>query len=62
MLSKSYQQYAIVAADSAQTLTELLNALNGEAATCPSMDGRRKTRPYAIRYSKCLITGRFGYV
>lgn len=26
MLSKSYQQYAIVAADSAQTLTELLNA------------------------------------
>lgn len=26
MISKSYQQYAIVAADSAQTLTELLNA------------------------------------
>ena len=26
MLSRSYQQYAIVAADSAQTLTELLNA------------------------------------
>jgi len=26
MISKSYQQYAIVAADSAQTLTEMLNA------------------------------------